>query len=37
MLEKRSATNGIPDHCAMCSAMVSLATFDSAYVAVGSG
>jgi hypothetical protein len=37
MLEKRSAMNGIPDHCAMCPAMVSLATFDNAYVVVGSG
>ena len=37
MLEKRSATNGIPDHRATCSATVSLATFDSAYVDVGSG
>ena len=30
MLEKRSATNGMPDHCAMCPAIVSLATLDSA-------
>ena len=29
MLEKRSATNGIPDHRATCSAIVSLATFES--------
>jgi hypothetical protein len=37
MLEKRSATNGIPDHCAKWLAIVSLATFDSAYVVVGTG
>ena len=30
MLEKRSATYGMPDHCAMCPATVSLATLDSA-------
>ena len=30
MLEKRSATNGMPDHSAMCPAIVSLATLDSA-------
>jgi hypothetical protein len=37
MLEIRSPTNGIPDHCASCAAIVSLATFDSAYVVVGNG
>jgi hypothetical protein len=37
MLEKRSATNGIPDHRDTCSAIVSLATFESAYVLVGTG
>jgi hypothetical protein len=30
MLENRSATNGLPDQPAICSAMVSLATLDSA-------
>ena len=33
----RSPTNGIPDHRAICSATASLATFDSAYVVVGTG
>src|SRR5450432_2014547 len=37
MLENRRATNGMPDHWAMCPAMVSLATLDSAYVVVGTG
>jgi hypothetical protein len=30
MLENRSATNGIPAHCAMCPAIVSLAILDNA-------
>jgi hypothetical protein len=30
MFENRSAMNGIPDHCAMCPAIVSLATLDRA-------
>ena len=37
MLENRSAMNGMPDHCAMWPAIVSLATFDRAYVVVGTG
>jgi hypothetical protein len=34
MLEMRSATNGIPDHVAICLAISSLASFDSAYVVI---
>jgi len=30
MLEMRSPTNGMPDHREICSAIVSLTTFDSA-------
>jgi hypothetical protein len=37
MLEMRRPTNGMPDHCAICSAIVSLVTFDSAYVVPGTG
>src|SRR5580704_16790707 len=37
MLENRSATKGIPDHCAKWPAIVSVATFDRAYVEVGIG
>src|SRR6185295_10576902 len=37
MLEKRSATNGMPDQADRCSASVSAATLDSAYVVVGYG
>ena len=37
MLEMRRPVNGIPDHWEICSATVSLATFDRAYVVVGTG
>src|ERR1700677_5306080 len=37
MFEKPRATNGMPGYCAMCPPVVSLATFDSAYVVVGTG
>ncbi len=37
MFDSRRPTNGIPDHAAMCAAIVSPATFDNAYVDVGYG
>jgi len=37
MLEKRSATKGISPHRDICSATVSVATFDSAYAVVANG
>ena len=37
MLEMRRPTNGMPDQREICSATVSLATFDSAYVVAGYG